>query len=142
MIRKIVSDTGYGTLIWSALSSGLLTGKYNDGIPEGSRLSKNNANYILKGFQDGTRHREISGGWDEILKRVRKLQPIADDLGCSMAQLAIAWVLKNENTSTVILGATKRSQIEDNLAACSAWPSSMRVFLSKLTILWGINQWQ
>jgi voltage-dependent potassium channel beta subunit len=114
---SLFRDTGYGTTIWSALSSGLLTGKYNDGIPPSSRLSQASAEYILRAFKDGSRHREISGGWDAILDRVRKLRPIADRLECTMAQLAIAWVLKNEHVTTVILGATKQSQIEDNLGS-------------------------
>lgn len=112
----LFQDTGMGTTIWSALSSGILTGKYNDGIPEGSRLSQENAGYILRAFKEGTRHQEI-GGWDEILERVKKLKPISERIGCTMPQLAIAWVLKNKDATTVILGATKISQIEDNLGA-------------------------
>ena len=82
---RLFRDTGYGTTIWSALSSGLLTGKYNDGIPEGSRLSKNNANYILKGFQDGI-PREISAGTNKRMRPAysgrRSAQWLSPHSGC------------------------------------------------------------
>jgi len=111
----LYSAYDYGTTIWSSLSSGVLTGKYNDGIPEGSRLSLESAAYILRGFKDATRHTGL--GWDAILDRVRRLQPVADRLQCTMAQLAVAWVLKNERVTTVILGATKLHQLEDSFGS-------------------------
>lgn len=101
----------YGTTIWSPLASGLLTGKYNDGIPEDSRFANN------KAFFEGTiKSLQTDEGKAKIAK-VRKLTEIAEKLGGNASQLAIAWCIKNENVSTVILGATKVSQIDDNVKA-------------------------
>jgi voltage-dependent potassium channel beta subunit len=98
-------DLGYGTTIWSPLASGLLTGKYNEGIPQDSRAA-------LKGYEWLQR-----GITPERIATVRKLQPIADELGCSLAQLALAWCLKNPNVSTVITGASRASQVGENMKA-------------------------
>lgn len=100
----------YGTTIWSPLASGLLTGKYNDGIPQGSRASM-----PAYGFIGSSIEKWRSEGKFDI---VRKLTVFAkEELNCSMSQLAIAWCLKNENVSTVLLGATKPSQLEETLAS-------------------------
>lgn len=109
---------GMGTTIWSSLSSGVLTGKYNDGIPPDSRLAQTDASYILNQFKNGKRHADI-GGWSEIIRRVSALSPIAESINCTMAQLAIAWCLRNHDVTTVILGATKQSQLADNFGALS-----------------------
>ena len=111
----LYKDYDYGTTIWSALSSGMLTGKYNNGIPEGSRLSLESASYILKAFQDGSRHKGMT--FDDVVDVARKIGAIALRLGCSTAQLAVAWVLKNEHVTSVILGATKLHQLEDTFGA-------------------------
>eukprot|EP00949_MAST-11_sp_MAST-11-sp1_P001134 g1134.t1 len=113
--EPLFESYNYGTTIWSALSSGVLTGKYLNGIPEGSRLSLKQAKYILDGFHAKTRHAGI--GWDDILERVRGLASIAESLDCSLPQLAIAWTLMNDRVTTVILGATKQSQLVENLGA-------------------------
>jgi voltage-dependent potassium channel beta subunit len=96
-----------GTTIWSPLASGVLTGKYNKGIPEGSRLDR------------FSKIKEFVADWlkEDHLNKVEELMKIADDLSCSMAQLALAWCLKNPNVSTVITGATKIEQIKDNMQA-------------------------
>jgi voltage-dependent potassium channel beta subunit len=99
---------GMGTTIWSPLASGLLTGKYNQGVPADSRLAQPGYEW-LRG--------EVLGQGDERLAKVRALQPIADDLGASLAQLAIAWCLLNPHVSTVMLGASRREQLEQNLDA-------------------------
>ena len=96
---------GLGTTIWSPLASGLLTGKYNDGIPSGTRLSQ----------QEWLRERVRP----EAIAAVRELGGIAKSLGCSMAQLAIAWCLCHPRVSTVILGATTEKQLRENLAAAA-----------------------
>jgi voltage-dependent potassium channel beta subunit len=101
MVYKTV---GLGTTIWSPLASGLLSGKYNNGIPEGSRFD-------LKGF-DWLRDRWMK---EDILNKVRKLSVVADKLGIKMAQLSIAWCLKNPHVTSVILGATSKGQLLDNL---------------------------
>lgn len=101
----------YGTTIWSPLASGLLTGKYNDGIPEDSRFATNKAF-----FGDSVSKLQSEEGKAKI-EKVKKLTKIAERLGGNVAQLSLAWCLKNPNVSTVILGATKVEQINDNVKA-------------------------
>ena len=101
----------YGTTIWSPLASGLLTGKYNDGIPEGSRFSNH------KDFFNSTIDSLQTDEGKAKIEKVRKLTNIASRLGGNPGQLTLAWCLKNENVSTVILGATKVEQIHDNCKA-------------------------
>ena len=103
---QIFKTVGMGTTIWSPLASGLLTGKYNDGIPKGSR-------FALEGF-DWLKDRWIM---DDKVKKVKKLSELATKLGVSTAALSIAWCIKNPNVSTAILGATKKTQLLDNLKA-------------------------
>ncbi len=105
----IFRTVGMGTTIWSPLASGLLSGKYNDGIPKGSR-------FALQGFD------WLKDQWmaDEKLKKVKKLSELAAKLGISTAALSIAWCIKNPNVSTAILGATKKQQLLDNLKALDA----------------------
>jgi voltage-dependent potassium channel beta subunit len=102
---------GYGTTIWSPLASGLLTGKYNDGIPEDSRFATN------KAFFENTIKELQSEQGQAKIEKVRKLSAIAERLGAKPAHLALAWAAKNPNVSTVILGATKIEQVVDNLKA-------------------------
>ena len=102
----VFQNVGLGTTIWSPLAAGFLTGKYLDGIPEGSRLN-------IKGF-DWLKDRWLQ---DEKIKKLRKLVAIAEKLEVSMASLAIAWTIKNPHVSTAILGATKKEQLYDNLKA-------------------------
>ena len=101
----------YGSTIWSPLASGLLTGKYNNGIPEGSRFD-NHKDF----FNNKIKELESVEGKAQI-EKVKKLTTIAEKLGGNASQLALAWAAKNENVSTVILGATKPEQIKDNCAA-------------------------
>ncbi|MEO0853177.1 MAG: aldo/keto reductase, partial [Cyanobacteria bacterium J06648_11] len=102
-------DIGLGTTIWSPLASGLLTGKYNDGIPEGSRFS-------IERFQ-WLKERVMGEGVEDKLAKIRALAAIANELGCSMAQLALAWCLLNPNVSTVITGASRVEQVAENMKA-------------------------
>jgi len=104
---------GMGTTIWSPLASGLLSGKYNDGVPSESRLAQPGYEWLRDAVleHDGSR-----------LEKVRRLAPIAAELGVSMAQLAIAWCLVNPHVSTVMLGASKLEQLEQNLAALDLLP--------------------
>ncbi|HZU81711.1 MAG TPA: aldo/keto reductase [Polyangiaceae bacterium] len=97
---------GYGTTIWSPLASGLLSGKYNDGIPKGTRLDLPNMGW-LKEFV------LVPGR----LEKVRALGAVAADLGCTMAQLSLAWCLKSPHVSTVITGASKKAQVTENMKA-------------------------
>jgi voltage-dependent potassium channel beta subunit len=103
---SLYEDFGLGTTIWSPLASGLLTGKYNDGVPEDSRLATEGYEWL--------RERVLT---DERIEKVRKLSDLADDLGCTTAQLAIAWCLTNPNVSTVLTGASRPSQVEENMKA-------------------------
>ncbi len=104
-------DLGYGTTIWSPLASGVLTGKYNDGIPEGSRAS-------LQGYE-WLRNSAVT---PERIEKVKKLKPIADELGCTTAQMALAWCLTNPNVSTVITGASRAEQVHENMKALDVLP--------------------
>ncbi|MBX2934667.1 MAG: aldo/keto reductase [Ferruginibacter sp.] len=103
---EIYKNAGLGTTIWSPLASGLLSGKYNDGIPKGSR-------FALEGFN------WLKDRWmvEDKIKKVRKLSELAAKLGVSTAALSIAWCIKNQNVTTAILGASKKSQLLDNLKA-------------------------
>src|SRR5215211_4521871 len=102
----IFGTVGMGTTIWSPLASGLLTGKYNDGIPEDSR-------FALDGFD------WLKDQWmtENKLNRVRRLTAFAAELGTPVSILSIAWTLKNPNVTTAILGATKKEQLQENLKA-------------------------
>ena len=106
---RLYEEVGMGTTIWSPLYSGLLTGKYNDGIPHGTRLSLPGYEWLRKQFETEKARRQV-----EIVKR---LTGVADDLGITMPRLAIAWCLKNPHVSTVILGASRKQQLEENLKA-------------------------
>jgi len=106
---RLYREIGLGTTIWSPLASGMLTGKYNNGIPEGSRMA-------LEGYEWLRKRLNSEKGKEQIAK-VRQLTTIADELGCSTAQLALAWCLKNPNVSTVITGASLGSQVQENMKA-------------------------
>jgi len=109
----LYAEYGMGTTIWSPLASGLLTGKYNDGVPPDSRLAQPGYTWLRDKVlgEDGAR-----------ANKVRQLQPIADELGVSLTQLALAWCLHNPHVSTVMLGASKREQLEHNLSAMEVLP--------------------
>ena len=102
-------DFKLGTTVWSPLASGILSGKYNEGIPQGSRLSLKEYQWLLERYQ--------AMKWKE---RSKKLSDLAKNLGITQAQLAIAWILKNPDVSTVITGASKKEQVEQNMKALDA----------------------
>jgi voltage-dependent potassium channel beta subunit len=102
-------DLGLGTTIWSPLASGLLTGKYNQGIPEGTRATLPGYEWLRENFTNQEALQNI--------EKVRQMMPIAENLGYSMTQLALAWCLKNPNVSTVITGASRASQVIENMKA-------------------------
>jgi voltage-dependent potassium channel beta subunit len=103
-------DLGYGTTIFSPLAAGLLTGKYNDGIPADSRAA-------LEGFE--WLQRALT---PERIAQLKQLQGVADELGCTMAQLGLAWCLTNPNVSTVITGASRPGQVTENMRALEVVP--------------------
>lgn len=106
---RLYRDIGLGTTTWSPLCSGLLTGKYSEGVPEGTRVS-------LKGYEWLRREFESEEGMQR-LETTRRLTPLAKELGCTMAQMALAWCLKNPNVSSVITGASRPEQVIENMGA-------------------------
>ena len=115
-----------GTTTWSPLASGSLTGKYLKGIPEGSRASLSGYEWLKETMVDSERGQAR-------MKRVAALLPIAEELGTSLSKLAIAWCLTNENVSSVILGASKIEQLEENLKAVDVLPLLTEDIQARLT---------
>ena len=103
---RLYDDTGLGLTTWSPLASGLLTGKYKDGVPPGSRGAMPTMAFLTKNLADPVK-----------VKAVAQLEGIAAELGCTVAQLAIAWVAKNPRVTSVITGASKLEQLRSNLGA-------------------------
>jgi voltage-dependent potassium channel beta subunit len=104
--RPIIERHGLGLTTWSPLASGQLTGKYIDGIPEGSRAALPGYEWLRPSITDQGRN-----------EKVRALKQVADDLDCTLAQLALAWCAHNPHVSTVITGASRASQVTENMAA-------------------------
>lgn len=108
--KPLFKELGYGTTIWSPLASGILTGKYNAGIPDGSRMALEGYEWLRKQLTP------------EKIEIVKQLQAISDALGCTPAQLALAWCLKNPDVSTVITGASRVEQVHQNMKALDVLP--------------------
>ena len=108
---RLHAETGYGNTTFSPLASGLLTGKYRDGIPEGSRAGLAGYEWFAKSANDASR-----------LAKIERLRPIADRFGCTMAQLSLAWCTKHSMVSSVITGASKASQVVENFGALAVIP--------------------
>jgi voltage-dependent potassium channel beta subunit len=106
---RLYEEIGLGTTIWSPLASGLLTGKYSAGKPDGSRSTLEQYAWLAKNFDSEEGRQRIA--------TADKLKPVAEELGCTLAQLALAWCLTNPNVSTVITGASKPEQVVENMAA-------------------------
>ena len=117
----IFRNIGMGTTIWSPLASGLLTGKYNKGIPAGSRLA-------LEGFE-WLKDRTLS---EQRISNVAKLASVADELNTSLATLSIAWCIRNPNVTTAILGATKEEQLLENLKALEIYPKLTEELIARI----------
>ena len=105
--QRLYDEIGLGTTIWSPLSSGLLTGKYSEGIPEDSRANLAGYEWLKSRFTDEKALEQI--------QKVIQLTGLAEELGCTTAQLALAWCAHNPNVSTVITGASRPSQVEENM---------------------------
>ena len=118
---RLYEDIGLGTTIWSPLASGLLTGKYRDGVPQDSRGALAGYEWLADRLTDG-----------RSLQKVENLRPIAEELGCSMAQLALAWCAANPNVSTVITGASRASQVVDNFGAINVLPLLTPAVLARI----------
>ncbi len=122
----VFKNIGMGTTIWSPLASGLLTGKYNNGIPADSRLG-------LEGFE-WLKDRTLS---DARIESVRKLEAVAKELDTTLATLAIAWCISNPNVTTAILGATKEAQLEENLKALELYPKLTTELKDRIDVIMG-----
>jgi voltage-dependent potassium channel beta subunit len=112
--ERLYSEIGLGTTIWSPLASGLLTGKYNDGLPEGTRATLPGYEWLREEFEQPETAPKI--------EKVKQLAPLARELDCTLAQLALAWCLMNPHVSTVITGASKVSQVTENMEALDVVP--------------------
>ena len=108
-LLMVFKTVGMGTTIWSPLASGLLSGKYNNGIPEDSR-------FAIEGF-DWLKNRWMK---ESFLEKIKQLSNLANELGITVAQLSIAWCIKNPDVTTAILGASKKEQLLENLKAADA----------------------
>jgi aryl-alcohol dehydrogenase-like predicted oxidoreductase len=115
---RLFKHFGMGTTIWSPLASGILTGKYLHGIPEGSRFSKQGMEWLKDIY--------LNDNVDSLNQKVRKLQKLSQDLGMTLPQLGICWCMENSNVSTVILGASRTEQLTETLKA-----ESLRTKLTK-----------
>lgn len=114
--QRLYSRTGLGLTTFSPLKTGILSGKYNDVVdgkpPPGSRFDVSK-----DGFADFMREKIGNENWQKEIETVKKLKTVADKLGVSQSQLAVAWCLKNENVSAVIMGASRPEQVEDTIGA-------------------------
>lgn len=109
---RLIDDVGLGLTTWSPLASGLLTGKYRNGVPAGSRGAIESVSFLREGLLDPRRNAAVG-----------ELDAVARELGCSVAQLALAWAAHNPQVSTVILGASKLAQLHENLGALAVLPA-------------------
>jgi len=124
---QLFSENQMGTTIWSPLAGGVLTGKYNEGIPEGSRFDSENP--LLKSIFEKSFAPDKK---EKTLKMLTSLGEIAKEIGCSQAQLALGWALANDNVSVCLFGATKIAQIEDNIKAIEVYPKLTPEILQKI----------
>lgn len=118
---RLYGDIGLGLTTWSPLASGLLTGKYRAGVPEGSRGAMETMAWMREGLTDAAKNAAVA-----------RLEPIAAELGCTLAQLAIAWVARNPNVSSVITGASRLGQLHDNLGALAVLPKLTPEVLARI----------
>jgi len=126
---RLYRDLGLGLTTWSPLASGLLTGKYIDGIPEGSRAALEGYEWLQGTLTDAKRN-----------AKVRALRDIADEIGCTLAQLSIAWCAKNPRVSTVITGASRAEQVSENMKALDVIPKLEDAVMTRITELtWDIS---
>ncbi len=108
---RLYDEIGIGLTTWSPLASGLLTGKYRDGVPPGSRGAMPRMQFLLKDLTDKSKNRAVG-----------ELDRVAKELGCTLAQLALAWCAKNPHVSTVITGASRPAQVKENMKAIEVLP--------------------
>ena len=126
---RFYKDYGYGSTIWSPLASGLLTGKYNKGIPKNSRGALKGYEWLHDSLTDKAK-----------LDKVMALGKIAEELDCTTAQLALAWCLKNSNVSTVITGATSVKQLHENMKAGDVAPKLTPEILKQIDTIFEVKE--
>lgn len=126
---RFYRNYGYGTTTWSPLASGLLTGKYQNGIPQDSRGN-------VKGYQ--WLHPTLTDA--QKLAKVAALEPIAKELGCTLSQLAIAWCLKNPFVSTVITGASRLSQVHENMKAAEFVDALTPAIMEQIDVIFEVKK--
>lgn len=126
---RFYKDYGYGSTIWSPLASGLLTGKYNKGIPKNSRGALKGYEWLHDSLTDKAK-----------LDKVMALGKIAEELDCTTAQLALAWCLKNPNVSTVITGATSVKQLHENMKAGDVAPKLTPEILKQIDTIFEVKE--
>lgn len=122
----LYQELGFGTTTWSPLASGVLTGKYNGGVPAGTRLADPQSAWL--------KDLVLS---PERIQKVRSLEPVAKELGCTLAQLSIAWCLKNPNVSSVITGASRAEQVKENLKALQVVPKLSADVMTRIEAIFG-----
>ena len=118
---RLYEDMGLGLTTWSPLASGLLTGKYRNGVPEDSRAAVQGMGFLVSELTDVAKNSAVA-----------QLEIVASDLGCSLSQLAIAWVARNPRVSTVITGASRISQLQDNLGAVAVIPKMTAEVMARI----------
>ena len=126
---KLYKEIGMGTTIWSPLASGLLTGKYIDKTPEDTRINAKGMEWLKENIVGD------AAKWKH--EKVKKLKALADDIGVKLNELSIAWVLKNPNVSTAILGASKTEQLTDNLKALDVVPMLTAEVMERIETIMG-----
>lgn len=122
--KRLYEDIGLGTTIWSPLASGLLTGKYLNGVPEGSRATLPGYEWLRSMLTDEKRN-----------AKVQELKVIADELGITLSQLSLAWCAKNPNVSTVITGASNAAQVRENMTALDAMPLLTNEIMDRIDVI-------
>lgn len=125
--RPLYESHGLGLTVWSPLASGILTGKYNNGIPQDSRMNVAGYEWLKKRLLSPEGHAKI--------EKAKKLDVLAKQLGTTMTLLSLAWCAKNPNVSTVILGASRRSQLEENLGALDVLPKLTLEVMSEIDVI-------
>lgn len=125
---RFYKDHGYGATTFSPLASGMLTGKYNTGIPEGSRAQAVKLESLIAATTD-----------KEKIAKVQALEGIAKELGCTVSQLSLAWCLKNSFISSVITGASRLSQMQENMKAGEIAPKLTPDVLERINTIFGIQ---
>jgi len=126
---RFYNEYGYGATTFSPLASGLLSGKYKSGIPNDSRAATSNMSWLHASVTDG-----------DNLAKVQALEPIAKELGCTLAQLSLAWCLKNPFVSSVITGASRVEQVHENMKASAIAPNLTPEILERIDSVFAVRE--